>query len=116
MTICAGELIFAGPQTSPCAASAQIAATLSKSIPRTAVQGGIGAHHRLAGTFAAEWDVGQPVPCQCRGPATPDEEKEGQWGDDPEEKLQYSEICTRCLRSPDQPAGPTPPALFQCCH
>jgi len=27
---------IAGPQTSPCAASAQIAATLSKSIPRTA--------------------------------------------------------------------------------
>ena len=36
ITICSGELIFAGEQTSPCAASWQTAATFSNSMPRIA--------------------------------------------------------------------------------
>src|SRR6266566_4051435 len=36
MTICSGELMFAGSQTSPCAESPQTPATASRSIPRIA--------------------------------------------------------------------------------
>ena len=36
ITICSGELMLAGSQTSPCAASRQTSATLSGAIPRIA--------------------------------------------------------------------------------